>query len=78
MKKPKIYWALRNHFLKKIIAEIERDHFRTEHDTGANDFAMLMHNYYRSRAGLPFLKLADLPKWCEFHKAYDLCHNKEK
>jgi hypothetical protein len=69
----KLNW-IEKRILKKIIADMEKRHFRTDKDMGANEFAMQMHNYYRFRAGLPFLNKNDLPKWCEEHKAYDLCH----
>jgi hypothetical protein len=69
----KLNW-IEKHILKKVIANMEGRHFRTEHDTGAHDFAMLIHNYYRFMAGLPFITKKDLPHWCEKHKAYDLCH----
>jgi len=70
----KLNW-IEKRILKKVIADMEKSHLRTEHDMGANDFAMQMHNYYRFTTGLPFLTLSDLPKWCENHKKYDLCHN---
>ena len=78
MKMLRIKLALQNYFLKQVIADMESRHFRTDEDTGAHPRNMQMHNYYRWRAGLPFLKLSDLPKWCKDHKKYDLCHNKEK
>jgi len=76
MKMLAITHILRNYFLKMAIADMEKNHFRTEHDIGANDITMQMHNYYRHTAGLPFLTKKDLSHWCEDHKAYDMCHNK--
>lgn len=47
-----------------IIEEIEKDHFRTNEDTGANLNALLIWNIIRGKAGLPRLRKDDLPAYC--------------
>ena len=42
---------------------VERDHFRTVDDTGANGCAMLVWNALRKHAGLPPLGKEDLRQW---------------
>ncbi len=46
-----------------IMRDIEASHFRTEHDTGANDCALLIWNALRRRVGLPWLEKKHLPAW---------------
>jgi hypothetical protein len=49
--------------LMLIMRDIEASHFRTEHDTGANDCALLIWNALRQRVGLPWLEKKHLPAW---------------
>lgn len=56
----------------KMIAEVERKHFRTEHDSGANQNAMMIWNRVRKHAGLEPLTLSNLPAWCETCKCYHI------
>lgn len=58
--------------LRRLVARVERSHFRTQHDTGANDCAMFIWNLVRVEAGLPRITLRDLPGWCEGCRAYHL------
>jgi hypothetical protein len=58
--------------LIEMIAAVERDHFRTEHDSGANRNAMMIWNYVRKHAGLEPLTIADLPAWCETCQRYHI------
>ena len=58
--------------LREAIAELERSYFRTVHDTGANEHAMLLMNALRGKAGLPRITLEDLPAWCEPCRNYHL------
>lgn len=46
--------------LLELIDRIERSHFRTHQDTGANSNALLIWNIVREAAGLPRLTLRDL------------------
>lgn len=56
--------------LLDILAEVEREHFRTVHDTGANPCAILIWNALRGKLGLPRVWREDLPKWDEERKGY--------
>lgn len=58
--------------LIEAIAAVERDHFRTVDDTGANPCAMLVLNYLRRQAGLPLISKDHLSKWDETVKRYVL------
>lgn len=49
--------------LWEVLAKVEAAHFRTEHDTGANDCARLVWNVLRSHLGLPWLDRKHFPKW---------------
>ena len=53
-----------------VINEIESNHFRTEHDTGANPNALFIWNLVRKSQGLPSLKLEDLKPFCVTHNKY--------
>ena len=59
--------------LLQFIADTERAHFRTVHDSGANSNAMMLWNLLREHAGLSKLRLNDLPTWCsvcsQYHKS---------
>lgn len=55
-----------------FVKEVERHHFRTEHDTGANLNAMLVWNIVRKHVGLPPLSKKDLPRYCVHHDTYHL------
>jgi hypothetical protein len=46
-----------------LIATVERAHFRTTEDTGANPCAMTVMNALRRAAGLPYISRDDLPAW---------------
>ncbi len=56
--------------LQKLVVQVERSHFRTDADTGANSCAMLIWQYVRREAGLPPLTVKDLPSWCEKCQKY--------
>lgn len=56
--------------LIKLIDQVEKAHFRTVDDTGANSCAMLIWNIVRNEAGLPRLQLSDLPAYCKSCKRY--------
>lgn len=49
--------------LISMIERVERDHFRTVSDTGANRCALLVWNIVRQFAGLPRIWTEDLPKY---------------
>lgn len=49
--------------LVEAIAEVERQHFRTQSDTGAAFQAMVVLNELRSMAGLPMVSVKDLPTY---------------
>ena len=53
-----------------FVKKVEADHFRTVHDTGANDCALFIWNLVRERLGLPRLEKKDLPHFCKTHKCY--------
>ncbi len=53
-----------------LIIQVERAHFRTVHDTGANSCAMTVHNTLRVACDLPRLTTDDLPSWDEARKGY--------
>src|SRR6266540_2438292 len=46
-----------------LITEVERDHFRTVEDSGANLNVLLIWNIVRRHAGLPRISRDDLPAW---------------
>lgn len=54
----------------EVIKEVEVAHFRTIHDTGANQQAMIVMNSFRRAVGLPFIHREDLPTWDEAKKGY--------
>lgn len=56
--------------LTDMIADVEKRHFRTEHDTGANPNVLMIWNIVREYAGLPLLERDDLPKGCTACKSY--------
>jgi hypothetical protein len=47
--------------LLDLIDDVERSHFRTGSDSGAQDNALFIWNCVRDKAGLPALSRADLP-----------------
>lgn len=47
-----------------FIDRVEAAHFRTDCDTGANEYALLIWNMVREFAGLSRLTKADLPSFC--------------
>jgi hypothetical protein len=55
-----------------FVKKVEAAHFRTVHDTGANENALLIWNIVREHVGLPWLKKSDLPVYCETHDTYHL------
>lgn len=59
-----------NKELLRIIEEVEKVHFRTNKDTGANLNALVVMNAFRREAGLPYIGLDDLPKWDEQEEKY--------
>ena len=56
--------------LLEFIRDVEASHFRTDHDTGAQEHALFIWNIVRQKAGLPRLRKSDLPAWCETHGKY--------
>lgn len=56
----------------EFVNKVEKAHFRTVHDTGANGQAMLVWNMVREHVGLPRICLNDLPAYCETHLKYHL------
>lgn len=56
--------------LIEAIKTVERAHFRTIHDSGAEPHAMLVMNAFRLFAGMESIKLEDLPAWNVERKAY--------
>lgn len=56
--------------LRKLIKQVEADHFRTDQDSGANSLVMMVWNNVRIHAGLPRLTREDLPTWDPVKKAY--------
>ena len=54
----------------RLLMRIERDHFRSTHDTGAHANAMLIMNAMRSELGLVPLTLEDLPEYSEMDREY--------
>lgn len=64
--------------LLKLIAEVERDHFRTDCDSGAADQAMLVWNRVRQFAGLHRITKLDLPSWCVICESYHVTPHKRK
>ncbi len=55
---------------QSFILEVEKHHFRTVSDTGANPEVMLIWNLVREHVGMVRLYLRDLPDYCETHKTY--------
>ena len=64
-----------------FIKEVEKAHFRTKADTGANSNALMIWNMVRQHAGLRRLTLEDLPGYCkehdEFHVVNGECKDKK-
>jgi hypothetical protein len=58
------------HDLSRFISEVEASYFRSAYDTGANLNALLIWNLVRENAGLPRLKLTDLPAYCVTCNSY--------
>lgn len=56
----------------EFIKNVEANHFRTEHDTGANQQALMIWNIVRQHFGQPRLSFSDLPAWCLEHNRYHL------
>jgi hypothetical protein len=54
----------------KFIESVEKAHFRTNEDTGANPNALLIWNLVRKNCGLAPLSKDDLPAYCQTHKTY--------
>lgn len=59
-----------NEIDSNFINEVEKAHFRTNQDTGANLNALLIWNLVRKHVGLPRLEVDDLPAYCEAHETY--------
>jgi len=55
---------------KEFIEYVEKQYFRTNVDTGANDNAMFIWNLVRQHTGLRPLSISDLPRYCMTHKRY--------
>ena len=53
--------------VQEMIETIERRHFRTAYDTGANSNALIVWNSVRDFCGLPYKGIADLPTQCVTH-----------
>lgn len=63
----------------KFVAGVENDHFRTEHNSGAADQALLIWNRVRTElAGLPRLRKTDLPAWCVICEKYHVNPHQRK
>ncbi len=58
--------------LHQFISSIEKNHFRTDRDSGANPNALMIWNLLREYAGLARLEYKDLPSWCGLHKRYHI------
>jgi len=56
----------------EFIQKVEKDHFRTVTDTGANPNALFIWNLVREEAGLPRLDPKDLPAFCVTHGKYHI------
>lgn len=56
--------------LLEFIASVERDHFRSDCDTGAQEHAMMIWNIVREYAGLPRITKSGLPAHCSTHDCY--------
>lgn len=57
---------------EKFIAEVERQHFRTDEDTGANSNGLMIWNLVRKEFGYVPLMKQDLPAFCTTHKCYHI------
>lgn len=53
-----------------FVQEVEKAHFRTAGDTGANPNALLIWNCVRRHLGLKELTKEELPAYCMTHKCY--------
>jgi hypothetical protein len=53
-----------------FILKIERAHFRTDDDTGANPAVMMIWNLVRQHFGKPPLTIEELPAFCTTHQTY--------
>lgn len=51
----------------EFVEQIEKAHFRTRNDTGANLNALLIWNCVRKHVGLKPLTVEDLPAFCDTH-----------
>lgn len=56
----------------ELIETVEKAHFRTQEDTGANSNAILIWNCVRRFAGLPEIFRSDLPGYCHTHDCYHI------
>lgn len=61
--------------LLQLIADVEKAHFRTQGDTGANSNALIIWNCVRRYAGLPRLEREHLPDYCETHFCMHVIRN---
>lgn len=53
-----------------FLLKVERAHFRTDADTGANPAVMMIWNMVRQHFGKRPLEIADLPAFCSTHNKY--------
>jgi hypothetical protein len=59
-----------NKKLLAVMEEIEKEHFRTVEDTGANPCALLVWNALRRRVGLPSVWKEDLASYDDVKGEY--------
>ena len=57
---------------KNFVEKIERAHFRTDEDTGANLNALFIWNLVRKELGLDNLQKSDLPSYCNICDNYHI------
>jgi len=55
---------------RDFVNKVQREHFRTDQDTGANPNALLIWNLVRKHAGMSPITLDDLPTYCEMCSRY--------
>lgn len=60
---------------EKFVEKVESAHFRTQNDTGANEYALFIWNIVRNHVGLTRIIKSDLPGYCLTHKKYHLINN---
>lgn len=58
--------------LREFISSTEKNHFRTDSDTGSHPNALFVWNILREYAGLIRLDFKDLPAYCMKHETYHI------